>query len=122
MNLALFFFMVGLASLMASLAFAVSDVTHRKEPSTVASVTEPVPGFFDRAGRPFANGRVYIYEAGSTWKAVSYRTPELRDDFGLVNTNPVELDANGRANIYLRPGAYDVTIDSVVLRINVPVQ
>ena len=77
-------------------------------------------GFYNKRHEIFRFGHVYIYEAGTTRMVVSYRTPDMRDDFGTVNTNPVELDANGRAHIYLRPGDYDVVVDGVTVRISAP--
>ena len=66
---------------------------------------------FDEYGAPLASGAVHLFEQ-SQWNtrvmAVSYRGPSL-DDAG-VNTNPVILNMEGRARIYLRPGYYEVEV------------
>ena len=117
-GLAVSLFAVGVGCVLGALLIAISEVRR------LAIDDAPGQGldtsFLTKTGEPFRHGRVYIYEAGSTRMAVSYRTPELRDDFGLVNANPVQLDARGRANIYLRPGAYDVVLDGVTVRVSAP--
>lgn len=53
--------------------------------------------FFDDNGDPLAAGKVYTYAAGTTANQATYT------DYGglSANTNPVILDAAGRANIWL---------------------
>jgi hypothetical protein len=62
-------------------------------------------GFTDNSGRPLALGKVYTYEAGTeTDKAV------YTDSAGTIPaTNPVELDSNGRKQIYA-DGAYKFVV------------
>lgn len=73
--------------------------------------------FFDNNGDPLASGKIYTYESGTTTNKATYTDA----DGGSANTNPIVLDANGRANIWLGDGAYtfkittsaDVEIDTV---------
>ena len=57
--------------------------------------------FFDNSGNPAAAGRVYFYIPGTTTPKNTWKDPGQT----LLNTNPVILDANGRAIIY-GSGAY----------------
>ena len=57
----------------------------------------PVMQFFDNNGSPLAGGKVYTYEAGTTTPLATY-TDETG---GTANSNPVILDAAGRANIWV---------------------
>lgn len=52
--------------------------------------------FFDANGDPLAGGKVYSYIAGTSTPLVTYS-----DDEVTPNTNPVILDANGEADIWL---------------------
>jgi hypothetical protein len=81
----------------------------------MASLLPMVKARFDDAnGRPLAGGKVWFYIAGT-----STPTPSYTSQSGLVaNTNPVVLDANGKADIWLRPGSYKVVVmdaDDVVI-------
>ena len=57
----------------------------------------PVMQFFDDNGDPLAGGKLYTYEAGTTTPLATYTD----EGGGTANTNPVILDAAGRANIWL---------------------
>lgn len=53
----------------------------------------------DNAGKPLPLGQLFTYEAGTTTPLASYT-----DQSGTTeNTNPVILDAAGRANVWLAP-------------------
>lgn len=54
--------------------------------------------FTDNNGVPLAGGKLFTYAAGTTTKLATYS-----DSVGTPNTNPVILDATGRANIWLTP-------------------
>lgn len=58
----------------------------------------------DNNGNPLSGGKVFVYVAGTTTSDTSYPTY----DDGLAgtnaNANPVVLDANGRAQIWLQAG------------------
>ena len=82
--------------------------------------------YFDDNGNPLAGGFVYTYVAGTSTLKASY------SDYALssLNTNPVELDAAGRADIW-GEGAYKVIVknssgstlstqDNVILRPDLP--
>lgn len=72
---------------------------------------------FDNSGDPLAGGKIYTYEAGTSTPKVTYTD----SGEGTANANPVILDANGRADIWLGDGSYkfviydssDVLIDTV---------
>lgn len=57
-------------------------------------------------GELLTGGLIYFYETGTTTPKDTF-TSALMD---TPNTNPVELDAAGRADIFLAPGGYDVAI------------
>lgn len=52
--------------------------------------------FFDADGAPLSGGKLYSYAAGTTTPQVTYSDPD-----GTTNTNPVVLDANGYADVWL---------------------
>jgi hypothetical protein len=58
--------------------------------------------FFDGNGDPLSNGFLYTYEAGTTTAKATYTDSSET----ISNTNPIELDANGVADIWLGNGAY----------------
>jgi len=60
---------------------------------------------FDSNGNPLAGGKVYTYEAGTTTPKATYSDKELT----VANANPVVLDSNGEAVIYL-DGTYKIDI------------
>ena len=57
-------------------------------------------------GKPLAGGKVYTYEAGTTTPKNTYTT--MAGD--VPNSNPVILDQNGKAKIFLGDGAYRMRI------------
>jgi hypothetical protein len=61
----------------------------------------PVPKFraLDANGNPLAGGKLYSYQSGTSTPQATYT------DFagGTANANPVVLDANGEANVWLDP-------------------
>ena len=59
----------------------------------------------DDNGDPLDSGKVYFYEPGTTTLKDTYTDATLT----VANTNPVILDANGRAAIWLN-GAYKVKL------------
>ena len=60
----------------------------------------PWQTFMYANGTPVANGQVFTYAAGTTTPA-----PTFLDVIGTPNTNPILLDAAGRAVIYLAAGS-----------------
>jgi len=52
--------------------------------------------FFDRNGKPLASGKLYTYVAGTTTPKSTFTSMS-----GAANTNPVILDAAGRADVWL---------------------
>ena len=69
-------------------------------------LTSVVTQFFDEYGDPLVGGQVYTYEANTTTPKKTYADP----DGNTPNTNPITLDAAGRAKIYLEEGAYRVRV------------
>jgi hypothetical protein len=57
---------------------------------------------FDANGDPLAGGKVYSYLAGTSTPASTYTDQGA----GTPNANPVVLDADGRASIWLGAGSY----------------
>lgn len=65
------------------------------------------PQFLDQNGNPLSNGKVLTYKAGTTTPLETYIDPEGT----TANTNPVILDAAGRADIYLiARSSYKITV------------
>jgi hypothetical protein len=62
----------------------------------------PVFRAFDANGNPLAGGKLYSYAAGTTTPLATYTDATG----GTPNTNPVELDANGEAPVWLGQDAY----------------
>lgn len=58
--------------------------------------------FTDADGHPLSLGLVYTYEAGGSTPANTYADSDLQ----TPNTNPVQLDADGRATIFLDAFGY----------------
>lgn len=58
--------------------------------------------FFDANGAPLVGGKLYSYEAGTTTPLATYTDSE-----GLTpNSNPIILDANGEADVWLVSESY----------------
>ncbi|MAI17147.1 MAG: hypothetical protein CBC71_06305 [Rhodobacteraceae bacterium TMED111] len=56
----------------------------------------------DNNGNPLSGGKLYTYEAGTTTPKPTYT-----DSSGVTeNDNPITLDSNGRADVWLESGAY----------------
>jgi len=67
----------------------------------------PKAQFFDANGDPLVNGKVYTYAAGSTTPQATFTTAAA----GTANTNPVDLNARGEADIWYSPGvSYKVVL------------
>lgn len=54
--------------------------------------TDPRPQYFDAAGDPLVNGKMYFYESGTSTLKTTYADVNL----SIANTNPVILSADGR--------------------------
>jgi hypothetical protein len=67
----------------------------------------PIPQWFDDEGRPLAAGKIFATIAGTSTPAVTYQDA----DESAEHTDPIELDASGRANIWLSSSQrYDFSI------------
>jgi hypothetical protein len=67
----------------------------------------PVQYFWEKDGEPLAFGKVYFYHAGTTIPKDTF-TSESGD---TPNANPVVLNSEGYASIYLQ-GSYSVVVDN----------
>lgn len=56
--------------------------------------------FLNANGKPYANGRLYTYKAGTRESIVTYKTIGSTDTANM-NTNPIILDMAGRAEVVL---------------------
>jgi hypothetical protein len=74
-------------------------------PTTYALAPNAKAQFLDAEGYPVAGGLLYSYASGTTNPLVTYQ-----DQAGTPNTNPIVLDGAGRANLWLGPGAYTLTL------------
>lgn len=62
----------------------------------------PIFQEFDDVGNPLVGGQLYTYQAGTVTPLASYT-----DATGTsANTNPIILDANGEASVWLAPALY----------------
>lgn len=61
---------------------------------------------FDANGEPLAGGKLYTYEAGTTTPKDTFTT----QDESVANANPVILDANGYADVWLGTGFYKLVL------------
>jgi hypothetical protein len=62
--------------------------------------------FHDANGAPLVLGKVYSYEAGTSTPKATYADEDLTTPLA----NPVILDAEGRATIYIAPGGYKFVV------------
>lgn len=65
-------------------------------------------GWQDADGNPCAFFKLYTYIAGTTTPRDTFSDSDL--DPAHANTNPVILDAAGRAIVYLEPGGYKLAL------------
>ena len=63
--------------------------------------------FFDLKGAPLANGKVFLYEPGTTTKKDTWQEAAKSN----LNTNPVILDSRGEADIWF-DGTYKIIVSS----------
>lgn len=72
----------------------------------MADLTPPLwQQFFDPNGDPLAGGKVFTYVAGSSTPTATYK-----DRAGTPNENPILLDANGSADIWIGPGYFKFVV------------
>ena len=70
----------------------------------MAGTVMPAPKFIglDNNANPVSGGKLYTYVAGTTTPQATYSDVDLT----VANTNPVELDAAGRATVFLSGASY----------------
>lgn len=62
--------------------------------------------FHDLHGAPLAFGRVYSFVVGTATPKDTYVDAQRT----AVNTNPIVLDSEGRATVFIGPGGYDFAV------------
>ena len=72
-------------------------------------ITSPLFFETDNSGNPLAGGQLFTYQAGSLIPLATYTDPTLT----VPNTNPVILDAYGKAEVWLGPAAYKLNVTDV---------
>lgn len=73
----------------------------------MALFQNPVPQFFDSAGKPFLDAKLFFYKSGTT----TFQDTFADVNFNIPNTNPVLLTADGRVpNIRLKAATYNVIL------------
>ncbi len=63
-------------------------------------LVSPKARYFDANGDPLSGGKLYSYEAGTSTLLATYTTRAG----SVANANPIILDANGEANVWMTPG------------------
>jgi hypothetical protein len=76
----------------------------------MAATVCPAPKFvgLDNSGNPLSAGKLYSYLAGTSTALPTYSDSDLT----VENTNPVILDAGGRATVYLSATSYKFVLKS----------
>lgn len=69
---------------------------------------DPIKQFRDQNGRPYANGQLWTYRAGTLVALATYRDIDLTTPYD----NPVTLDLDGRATIYLAQAIYKFVLQT----------
>lgn len=60
----------------------------------------------DNNGKPLTGGKIYTYEAGTQTQKATYTSA----DESTANTNPVIIDSDGRVQMWLIDGGYNIRI------------
>jgi hypothetical protein len=94
-------------SAWAGLALCLFLLSHHAGADN-APMPPPQLQFLDANGSPLAGGCVFTYNAGTTTPALTYQDSSS----ATPNTNPVILDAGGRANIWLGRQKYRIKVMS----------
>jgi len=74
----------------------------------MAGLLIPPQQFFDSDGDVLAGGKIYTYEAGTSNNKATYPTFDDAVAGTNANANPVVLDSEGRAQIWLTNGGYKI--------------
>ena len=77
--------------------------------SSASLITSPLFYETDQNNNPLAGGNVYSYQAGTLIPLTTYTDATLT----VPNTNPVILDAYGKAQIWLGPYTYKLNVTDV---------
>jgi len=82
---------------------------HKTEPGDKMAELLPVikASFYDSNGEPLSGGKLYSYEAGTTTPKATYTNRAGN----VANTNPVILDVDGQADVWLDDGYYKFVLE-----------
>lgn len=75
-----------------------------------APLMVPVFRWFDAAGDPLNGGKVYTYEAGTSTPLATYPTYDDAIAGTNANANPVVLDSDGAAQIWVQASFYKIVV------------
>lgn len=77
-------------------------------PTVYPLLPDPIPAFLNASGDPASGWQLFVYEAGSSTKATSYRD----SDGAVANTNPIILDSRGELphGLYVENGTYKLVL------------
>jgi hypothetical protein len=78
-------------------------------PTIATVIPDPVKQFVDGKGVPYASGKLFSYDAGTTNPRPTYADAALT----IPNTNPVILDLAGRATIFVDQAIYRFVLANV---------
>ncbi len=88
---------IGMRTFFLSIIFFSSIIfSPLKAVDTASLLPNAVQQFFDNNGNPLSSGKVYTYDAGTS----TLRTTWKDSAESIPNTNPIVLDAGGKAIIY----------------------
>jgi hypothetical protein len=96
-----------IAFLLAAIA-AIVPIHAQTIPNAVPPPSAEMQ-FLDANGLPLAGGQIFTYAAGTTTPQATYTSSSA----GTPNTNPVILDAAGRAQIWIGPQSYKFVVEDM---------
>lgn len=87
---------IGILSFLLTILLVASSFFHPAYSTSAGLLPNAVQQFFDNNGNPLSSGTVTTYETGTSTLKTTWR-----DSTGVTaNTNPIVLDAGGKAIIY----------------------
>jgi hypothetical protein len=86
----------------AALLLTASSCIHKIHAQSAALTPTPKFTALDNNGHPIAGGCLFTYQAGSSTPQNTFTD----STGGVANSNPVQMDSAGRANVWLTAAAY----------------